>query len=341
MGSTFGSGSLLVTGGAGYIGSHFVALLRDRGVPYVVVDNLSRSSGDFVPADHLVRTDVGDAAAIADIVRRYSVTGVVHFAAFAAVGESVADPGLYYENNVVQTCRMLSTLRDCGVRRVVFSSTCATYGIPPEGKHLDETMDENPINPYGRSKLMVEHIMRDYAAAYGMSFALLRYFNAAGSSETYPLYEMHDPETHAIPLAIRAALGGNPFTIFGEDFNTPDGTCIRDYIHVDDLAEAHMLALQYLEANAGVVTLNLGTGRGTSVKEILASVERVTARQVPHSVGPRREGDPPVLVANASLANKTLGWQPRYLEIDAIVRTAFTGAIRAAKDSGAGTQPVA
>ncbi len=340
MENAYLGGSLLVTGGAGYIGSHFAALLQDRGVPYVVVDNLSRSNGTFVPTGKLVRADVGDVEAIRDTVRRHNVTGVVHFAAFAAVGESVVDPGLYYENNVVQTCRLLTALRDSGVRRVVFSSTCATYGIPPEGKHLDETMDERPINPYGRSKLMIEHVMRDFAAAYGMSFALLRYFNAAGSSETHDLYELHDPETHAIPLAIRAALGGKPFTIFGDDFNTPDGTCIRDYIHVDDLAEAHMLALKHLENNAGVLTLNLGTGRGTSVKELLSSVERVAARRVPHGAGPRREGDPPVLVADASLANRTLGWQPRYLEIDAIIRTALTGALRAAEATNAGAQPV-
>ena len=327
--TTPSSGALLITGGAGYIGSHFVALLQDRGVPFVVLDNLSRSTGEFVPEDRLVHADAGDRAVVAETVRRYGITGAVHFAAFASVGESVADPGLYYENNVVQTCRLVSALRDAGVRRMVFSSTCATYGIPPEGRHISETMDQHPINPYGRSKLMIEHVMRDYSEAYGMNFALLRYFNAAGCSQTHPLYERHEPETHAIPLAIRAALGGDPFVIFGDDFNTPDGTCIRDYIHVDDLAEAHLIALQRLQDDPGILALNLGTGRGTSVKEILDSVARVSGRPVPHRVGPRRAGDPPVLVADARLANTVLGWQPRYLDIDDIVRTAYNGALRA------------
>ncbi|HEV3155048.1 MAG TPA: UDP-glucose 4-epimerase GalE [Candidatus Baltobacteraceae bacterium] len=325
------NGTLLVTGGAGYIGSHFVALLADRGVPYIVVDNLSRSSGEFVQQDKLVKADVGDTEAIAETVRKYGVTGAVHFAAFAAVGESVVDPGLYYENNVVQTCQLVTALRDAGVRHMVFSSTCATYGIPPEGKHLSESMEQNPINPYGRSKLMIEQLMRDYHAAYGMSFALLRYFNAAGCSPAHPLYERHEPETHAIPLALRAAMGGKEFVIFGDDFNTPDGTCIRDYIHVDDLAEAHMLALHRLYAEPGVLALNLGTGRGTSVRELLESVRRVTGVPVPHRVGPRREGDPPVLVADAQLAQTQLGWKPNYLEIDDIIRTAHQGELRASE----------
>lgn len=325
------NGALLVTGGAGYIGSHFVALLQDLGVPYVVVDNLSRSTGEFVPADKLVRADVGDKAVIAETVRQFRVTGAVHFAAFAAVGESVTDPGMYYENNVVQTCRLVTALRDSGVKRMVFSSTCATYGIPPEGVHISETMDQRPINPYGRSKLMIEHVLRDYAAAYGMSFALLRYFNAAGSSPAHRLYELHEPETHAIPLALRAALGGKEFVIFGDDFGTPDGTCIRDYIHIDDLAQAHMLALHRLEAQPGVLALNLGTGRGTSVREVIESVARVTGHAVPHRVGPRREGDPPVLVADARQANSVLGWQPKYLEIDDIIRTAYQGELRASE----------
>lgn len=321
-------GTLLVTGGAGYIGSHFVALLQDRGIPYVVIDNLSRSTGEFVPANRLVKADVGDKAVIGRTVREYGVTGAVHFAAFAAVGESVVDPGLYYENNVVQTCRLVTALRDAGVRNMVFSSTCATYGIPPEGVHLSETMEQRPINPYGSSKLMIEQVLRDYSAAYGMSFALLRYFNAAGCSPTHRLYERHEPETHAIPLAIRAALGGKPFVIFGDDFGTRDGTCIRDYIHVDDLADAHMLALRHLEANPGVLALNLGTGRGSSVREVLESVARVTGVAVPHHVGPRREGDPPVLVADAHLAQTTLGWMPKYLELDDTIRTAYEGELR-------------
>jgi UDP-glucose 4-epimerase len=317
-----------VTGGAGYIGSHFVALLRDRGIPYIVIDNLSRSTGDFVPPDRLVLADIGDPEAVTDTVRRYGVTAAVHFAAFASVGESVADPALYYQNNVVQTYRFAGALRDCGVRHMVFSSTCATYGVPPAGVHIAETLAQNPINPYGRTKLMIEQMLTDFATAYGMSFAFLRYFNAAGSSPTHALYERHDPETHAIPLAVSAALGGKPFSIFGDDFETPDGTCIRDYIHVDDLAEAHLLALGHLQANSGICALNLGTGRGSSVREVLESVGRVCGRPVPHSVGPRREGDPPVLVADPSRAMNLLGWRPRYLDLDDIIRTAYQGALR-------------
>lgn len=320
---------MLVTGGAGYIGSHFVALLEDRGVPYVVIDNLCRSTGGFVPANRLIRADVGDRAAVIDVVRRHDIASAVHFAAFAYVGESIASPDIYYENNVVQTYRFVSALREAGVRRMVFSSTCATYGSPTDDMPIRETLEQRPINPYGRSKLIVEQILRDFATAYGMSFAFLRYFNAAGCSERHMLYEDHDPETHAIPLAIRATLGGEAFIVFGDDFDTPDGTCVRDYIHVDDLAEAHLLALQRLDQEGEVLALNLGTGRGSSVREVLDSVARVTGRPVPHRIGRRRAGDPPFLVADGGLASSLLSWHPKYRKLDSIIRTAFEGAMRA------------
>lgn len=324
-------GTVLVTGGAGYIGSHFVALLADRGVPYVVIDNLSRSSGSFVDPGHLVSADIADHDAVVETCVSRSVRHVVHFAAYAYVGESVEHPALYYENNVVKTFKFVQALRSARVNSIVFSSTCATYGTPPENDPIVESLPQNPINPYGQTKLMIEKMLTDFSAAYGMRAAFLRYFNAAGSSSKHPLYEAHDPETHAIPLALRAALQGGEFVVFGDDFDTPDGTCIRDFIHVDDLADAHIRAMEHIERNPGVLAVNLGTGRGTSVKEIVESVARVTGRDVPHRVGPRRAGDPPVLVANPTRAKEILSWSPRYVEIDDIIRTAYEGMLREAQ----------
>jgi UDP-arabinose 4-epimerase len=323
------SSTILVTGGAGYIGSHFAALLEERGLPYVVLDNLSRSDGSFVTPERFVKADIADRAAVIDACRRWNVGSVVHFAAYAYVGESMRDPLLYYHNNVAKTSALLSALLEARVKNVVFSSTCATYGVPVDGSRIAETMDQRPINPYGRSKLFIEHMLRDFSDAYGFNVALLRYFNAAGASETKELYESHDPETHIIPLALSAAMGGDELTVFGEDFPTPDGTCIRDFIHVDDLAEAHILAANYIEENPGVVALNLGTGRGSSVKEVVASAARIVGKPVPHRVGPRRAGDPPLLVADPALAKRTLGWSARYVELDDVVRTAHRGALRA------------
>lgn len=314
---------VLVTGGAGYVGSHFVAMLEDAGIPYLVVDNLSRSSGALVRTDRLVEGDIADGKLIESLCKENGVNAAVHFAAFAYVGESVHNPEIYYENNVVKSHAFFSSLRRAGVENVVFSSTCATYGIPPDGTAITEDTPQHPINPYGRTKLMIEHMLLDYEKAYGMRSAILRYFNAAGASEKHKIAERHDPETHVIPLALRAACFGEPFSIFGDDFPTPDGTCVRDFIHVDDLATAHLAAIRTLLTGAPSVQVNLGTGAGASVKEVVSAVERVTGRAVSPSIGPRREGDPPVLVANVKKAKEIFGWEARYRDLDRIVKSAY------------------
>jgi UDP-glucose 4-epimerase len=246
----------------------------------------------------------------------------MHFAAFAAVGESVLDPAKYYQNNVVASLNLLDAMRASGVKRIVFSSTTATYGTP-ENIPITEEEPQRPINPYGFAKLVVERALADYAAAYGLGYAALRYFNAAGASADGDLGEDHDPETHLIPIVLDVALGKRPHvTIFGDDYPTPDGTCIRDYIHVDDLGVAHVLALEKLEAGKGLC-LNLGTGRGHSVREVVDACRRVTGHAIPAQIGPRRAGDPPQLVADSRLAERVLGWRPRYTDIESIVRTAW------------------
>ncbi|MGZ3505770.1 MAG: UDP-glucose 4-epimerase GalE [Vulcanimicrobiaceae bacterium] len=313
---------LLVTGGAGYIGAHFVAMLEDLGLPYVVLDNLCRSSGDFVRRDRLVIGDIADADLVVQLCRDQEIRTVVHFAAFAYVGESVRDPEIYYQNNVAKSVQFLSALRRAGVANVVFSSSCATYGDPPNQRPISEDVPQSPINPYGRTKLFLEQILLDYERAYGIRTAILRYFNAAGSNQKHAIPECHTPETHVIPLALQAAAGGDPFTIFGDDFPTPDGTCVRDFVHVDDLASAHLLAVQHLENHGVGMQLNLGTGTGVSVREVLSAVARVTGKPVPSRVGPRREGDPPILVADVRRAVTLLGWTAKHREIDEIIRTA-------------------
>jgi UDP-glucose-4-epimerase GalE len=313
---------ILVTGGAGYIGSHAVRLFLDRGHDVRVYDNLSMGHRAAVPADRLVVADLGDAHRLDQVLVEHRTEAVVHFAAFAFVGESVTDPAKYYRNNVVNTLTLLDALRRHGVKRFVFSSTCATYGIP-QTVPLTEDEPQKPINPYGNGKLAVEFALADYAAAYGWGFAALRYFNAAGASPDGTIGEDHDPETHLIPLVLQAAAGLRPATqVFGTDYPTPDGTCVRDYIHVDDLAEAHLLALEKLAPGVGL-KLNLGTGRGYSVREVVRVAEEVTGRKVPVQEGPRRPGDPPVLVAAADRARRELGWQPRYTGLRPIVETAW------------------
>jgi UDP-glucose-4-epimerase GalE len=259
-----------------------------------------------------------------DVLQRHQPSSVVHLAGLASVAESILDPAIYYRINVVGTLILLEAMREAGIRSLVFSSSCATYG-PPLCLPISEDHEQKPINPYGSSKLMVEQILRDYGVAYGLRSVSLRYFNAAGADPEGEIGEHHDPETHAMPLAIKAAAGnGPPFTIFGTDYPTSDGSAVRDYIHVSDLAEAHVAALNYLMGEGASDSFNLGTGTGTSTLELLASVERVGGRVVPHVRSGRRHGDPPVLVADACKARDVLGWKPRYQHIDEIVRTAWS-----------------
>ncbi len=313
--------NILVTGGAGYIGSHAVRLFRERGHEVWVLDNLSAGHVQAVPADRLLHADLADTAAVESALRR-GIDAVVHFAAFAYVGESVRDPEKYYHNNLVNTLRLLQIMRKCEVRRIVFSSTCSTYGVP-ETVPITEKEPQKPINPYGRAKLAVEWALADYAAAYGFSYAALRYFNAAGAHPSGDLGEDHDPETHLIPLVLQSALGLRPHVeIYGTDYPTPDGTCIRDYIHVDDLAEAHLLALEKLQPGQGL-HYNLGIGRGYSVREVLRACEEESGRRVNALEGPRRPGDPPALVADSQRAQRELGWRPKYTDLRSIVATAW------------------
>jgi UDP-glucose 4-epimerase len=313
---------ILVTGGAGYIGSHAVRLFLARGHDVCVYDNLSMGHRAAVPADRLVVADLSEVHRLDQTLLEHRTEAVVHFAAYSYVGESVTDPAKYYRNNVVNTLTLLDALRRHGVKRFVFSSTCATYGVP-QAVPITEDEPQKPINPYGNGKLAVEFALADYTAAYGWGFAALRYFNAAGASPDGTIGEDHDPETHVIPLVLQAAAGRRPaIQVFGNDYPTPDGTCVRDYIHVDDLAEAHLLALEKL-APGVALRLNLGTGRGYSVREVIRVAEEVTGRKVPVLEAPRRSGDPPVLVAAADRARHELGWKPRYTELRPIVETAW------------------
>ncbi|MBI1914005.1 MAG: UDP-glucose 4-epimerase GalE [Planctomycetes bacterium] len=313
---------ILVTGGAGYIGSHAVRLFLSRGHDVWVYDNLSLGHRAAVPCDRLLVADLAEVHRLDHALLQHRIEAVVHFAAFAFVGESVRDPGKYYQNNLVNTLQLMECMRRHGIARFVFSSTCSTYGLPLRVP-ITEDEPQKPINPYGNGKLAVERALADYAAAYGWGYAALRYFNAAGASPDGTIGEDHDPETHLIPLAIQAAMGQRPhLEIFGTDYPTPDGTCIRDYIHVDDLAEAHLLALETLGPGKEL-RLNLGIGRGASVREVVKTIEEVTGRLVPIKEGPRRPGDPPELVASSEKAQRELGWRPRYTELRPIIETAW------------------
>ncbi len=313
---------ILVTGGAGYIGSHAVRLFLARGHDVWVYDNLSYGHRRAVPAGRLIEGDLGDLHRLDHALVTNRIEGVVHFAAFAYVGESVREPARYYLNNVVNTLNLMDLLRRQGVKKFVFSSTCATYGVP-ESVPITEDQRQKPINPYGNTKLAVEAALLDFAAAYGWGVAVLRYFNAAGASPAGDIGEDHDPETHLIPLAIQAAQGLRPgLEVFGTDYPTPDGTCIRDYIHVDDLAEAHLLALEKLQPGTPL-KLNLGTGKGYSVREVIRTVEEVTALKVPFKESPRRPGDPPELVACADRAASELGWKAKYTDLQGMIETAW------------------
>ena len=316
-------GAVLVTGGAGYIGSHACIALARAGYQPVVVDNLVYGHEWAVKWGPFERGDIGDRYLLDGVIERHRPVAVMHFAAFAYVGESVTNPGKYYRNNVAGSLTLLEAVRDHGIRSLVFSSTCATYGIPDQVP-IPETAPQNPINSYGASKLMVERMLRDFDTAHELRSISLRYFNAAGADPGGETGEVHEPETHLIPLALDAASGAGPgLTVFGEDYPTPDGTCLRDYIHVSDLAEAHVLALGKLQESGRSDVFNLGTGKGASVLELIAAVERVTGRKVPYSVGPRREGDPPALVSNGDRARSELGWTPRLSDLDTIVGTAW------------------
>lgn len=315
--------TVLVCGGAGYIGSHLAALLRRRDIDILVFDDFS--TGHRAAVRGLPQFE-GRLQSSADLDRALTsapIAAVVHFAAKALVAESVADPELYYDNNVVGTLRLLQAMRRHGVRKLVFSSTCATYGVPQQVP-IDESHPQAPINPYGASKWMCERMIADAAAAHGLRAVSLRYFNAAGASPEAGIGESHEPETHLIPNALRAAAGRGPaLKVHGKDYPTPDGTCIRDYVHVLDLAEAHLLALEYLESHAGAHAFNLGSERGHSVLQVLEAVGRVVGFDVPFEFADRRPGDPPVLVADSGRARRELGWVPRYTGIEEIVETAW------------------
>jgi len=313
---------ILVTGGAGYVGSHASRMLAAAGHEVWVYDNLSLGHREAVAEGWLIEGDLHDGELIEQVLGEKSIDAVMHFAALTQVGESVSDPASYYNNNVLGAFSLLEAMRRAGVKRFIFSSTTATYG-EPETIPITEKEPQQPINPYGFTKLVIEKVLADYASAYGLAYAALRYFNAAGAHPDGDLGEDHDPETHLIPIVLQVALGQrDQITIFGSDYSTPDGTCVRDYVHVDDLAQAHLAALDRLQEGEGL-RLNLGTGRGNSVREIVEASRRVTGCEIPVVEGERRPGDPPILVADASLARQVLDWEPRYTDIEQIIQTAW------------------
>jgi len=317
---------ILVTGGAGYIGSHAAKVLAQADLEPVVLDNLARGHREAVQWGPLIEADTGDRAALDRIFAQYQIAAVLHFAAFTYVGESMRAPDMYFRNNTLNTLNLLEAMHAHGVRKIVFSSTAATYGNPLQVP-INEEHPQNPVNPYGESKRMVERLLYWWGAAYGIQWVALRYFNAAGADPDGHLGENHDPETHLIPLAISAALGqGNTLEIYGTDYDTPDGTAIRDYLHVTDLGVAHVAALKYLDAGGASAAFNLGTGRGHSVREVISMVERVGGRGVPVREVGRRAGDPPSLVADARKSADVLGWRPEHSSLEEIVRTAWNWA---------------
>jgi len=315
--------TVLVTGGAGYVGSHCCKAFARAGWNVVTLDNLSRGWRDAVRWGPLVECDIRDSARVRAALETHRPDLIAHFAAFAYVGESTADPAIYYGNNSAGTLSLLDSMRAAGCSRVLFSSTCASYGIP---LHLpiDEAHPQAPINPYGWSKMIIERMLEDYGRAYDVASASLRYFNAAGCDPEGEIGERHEPEMHAIPLVIEAARRPDrPFTVMGTDFPTPDGSAIRDYIHVNDLAQAHLLAGEMLLARGGTHVFNLGTGVGTSVLELIEAVSRAAGNDPAVRHGPRRQGDPPKLVASFAKAERELGWRPQQSQIDFIIETAL------------------
>lgn len=315
--------TVLVTGGAGYIGSHAVKALRARGETVVVYDNLSQGHREAVPSDAIfVEGDIHDTARLKAALETHEVDSVMHFAAWLAVSDSVTNPAGYYRNNVIGALSVLDAMVAADVRNLVFSSTCAVFGVPSTTPIVEE-QPKRPINAYGETKLAIEHALPHYDKAYGLRSIALRYFNAAGADPDGELGEDHTPEIHVIPRAIDTALGRGTFAIFGDDYPTPDGTCLRDYVHVTDLASAHVLAVEALRAGAHSNTFNLGNGRPTSVRDVVKSVERVTGKRVPFEMGKRRPGDPPALFASSDRVKRELGWQPMLEDLDVIVETAW------------------
>lgn len=314
---------ILVVGGAGYIGSHMVKMLLDAGQSVVTLDNLANGHRDAVLGGEFVLGDLDDTALLDGLFRSHNFDAVMHFASFIQVGESVKEPAKYYRNNVACTLNLLDAMVTHGVRKFIFSSTAAIFGEPCYTP-IDEAHPREPINPYGRSKLMVEQVLADYDLAYGLKSVCLRYFNAAGADPDGRLGERHDPETHLIPLVLQAASGRREsISVYGDNYATPDGSCIRDYIHVTDLCEAHFLALEYLFNRNSSAAYNLGNGRGFSVHEVIDSARRVTGKTINVVRESRRDGDPAVLVADSSLAREVLGWKPKYSDLDAIVGHAW------------------
>ena len=314
---------VLITGGAGYIGSHTARALSRAGFEPVVLDNLSTGHRWAVKWGPLVESDLSDRAALKSVIRQYDIAAAIHFAAHAYVGQSMRQPHRYFQNNVKNTLNLLDILLETGVTRVVFSSSCAVYGVP-ETIPIPEDHPKLPISPYGESKLFIERALYWYGRAYGLRWIALRYFNAAGADVSGELGELHIPETHLFPLVIEAAMGRrSSVEVFGTDYPTADGTAIRDYIHVSDLAEAHVLALQHLFSSRESFAVNLGTGAGVSVREILAAVERISGVSIDARSAPRRPGDPPVLVAHPARAQTLLGWRPRFSSLENIVKTAW------------------
>ena len=314
---------ILLCGGAGYIGSHMLKWLALRGYRVTVLDNLSTGHREAVQWGELVEADLLDPASLERVFAGRRFDAVMHFCARSLVGESVAQPYDYYANNVSGTLNLLQAMQRHGVAKLVFSSTAAVFGNPVSAR-IDEVHPKAPINPYGASKLMVERMLQDAASAYGLRSVALRYFNAAGASPEGDIGESHQPETHLIPNALRAALGTGPaLKLFGDDYPTPDGTCVRDYVHVDDLAQAHERALAYMQAHEGAHAFNLGNGQGFSVCEVIEAASRVAGRAVPFEVAPRRDGDPATLVASSERARAELGWFPAHASLDEIIGTAW------------------
>ena len=315
--------SILITGGAGYIGSQTAKSLSRAGFEPVAYDNLSTGNRWAIQWGPLVEADLCDHRALREALKKYNVTSAIHFAAHAYVGESVREPRRYFENNVVNTLHFLHALLDAGIHHVVFSSSCAVYGVP-ERIPIGESHPKLPVNPYGDSKLFIERVLDWYGSAYGLRWAALRYFNAAGADSSGDLGEVHNPETHLVPRLIEATLGRlKSVEIYGVDYPTEDGTAVRDYVHVQDLAEAHVAALQYLLSGGESFSANLGTGHGVSVREAITAVERVSGVAIDAKTAPRREGDPPVLIADPTSAERILGWRPRFSSLDNIVKSAW------------------